>query len=224
MTKSIEACIEEAVERGAVSKTCGKSALDELGELRDDRGLLIANNHKLRERVDYLESAITTGGAAYRAARAGLGAPDVERDDYFALKERAERAEQALTDEQDAHTQTRERAEKAEAELDRIRAERWPHTLPARGLLAVMRRRDEKTEAVRIARDVARLLSESLRAIVSDNYREERIRAEERSRVLASVADDIRGITRHGDETFERLATMYAAGRMPGDEQEKVSR
>ncbi len=91
----------------------------------------------------------------------------------------------------------------------------YPHTLAARGLLAVMRRRDEKVEAVRIARDVARLLLEAHVTMV--NGTEERIRADERSRVLASVADDIRGITRHGDEPYDRLADMYSAGRMPGD-------
>ena len=55
-----------------------------------------AERDKLRERVDYLENAIKLGGAAYRAARVGLGAPAVELDDYLGLRERAEQAEAAL--------------------------------------------------------------------------------------------------------------------------------
>lgn len=89
-------------------------------QVKADRDRLIVECDELRARVDYLESAIKLGGAAYRAARLGLGAPAVELDDYLALKERAERAEQALADEWDAHKKTRERAEKAERELRRL--------------------------------------------------------------------------------------------------------
>lgn len=94
----------------------------------------------------------------------------------------------------------------------------YPYTLTARGLLTVMRRRGERFEASRIARDVARLLSDALRVIVSEHHREERIRADERSRVLASVADDLRDLKHHNDGAYEELASMYAAGRMPCEE------
>ena len=87
----------------------------------------------------------------------------------------------------------------------------WPHTMAARGLIASMRGNDVGHRAVYIAR----LLLEAHAAIVMDD----RIRADERSRVLASVADDIRGLTRHGDEAYEELANMYSSGRMPGDEE-----
>lgn len=87
----------------------------------------------------------------------------------------------------------------------------WPHTMAARGLIASMRGNDVGHRAVYIAR----LLLEAHAAIIRDD----RIRADERSRVLASVADDIRGLTRHGDEAYEELANMYSSGRMPGDEE-----
>lgn len=108
--KAIEACLFEAVKRGAVSEADADAALDEL------RYLL----RYLRGRVDYLEDAVKFGGEVRRSARIGLGLPPLDEDD-LALKERAERAEQALADESDAHKKTKERAEKAEAEAAQAR-------------------------------------------------------------------------------------------------------
>lgn len=62
-----------------------EGVVKELCELRADRGLLIVENSKLRERVDYLEDAIKNGGAAYRVARLELDAPALD-DDYLVLK------------------------------------------------------------------------------------------------------------------------------------------
>lgn len=83
-------------------------------QVKADRDRLIVECDELRARVDYLESAIKLGGAAYRAARLGLGAPAVEMDDFLALKERAEKAEK----ERDALRETVEEC------FDRIRTER----------------------------------------------------------------------------------------------------
>jgi len=96
----------------------------------------------------------------------------------------------------------------------------WPHTHAARGVLAIVRRRDDLS--VETAKRIACLLYESQRAMAELGMAEPRIRREEKSRVLASVADDIRGLTRHGDEAYEELANMYSSGRMPG--YEEVSR
>lgn len=123
-TKSIEACLSEAVKRGAVSESDGNAALDELRELQ--RSARHADSQRayevtaLCERVDYLEDAVKFGGEVRRYARIGLGLPPLDEDD-LALKERAERAEQALADESDAHKKTKERAEKANAELSKER-------------------------------------------------------------------------------------------------------
>lgn len=92
----------------------------------------------------------------------------------------------------------------------------WPHTEAARGVLAIVRRRDDLS--VETAKQIARLLREAQRAVAELGMAEVRIRRDEKSRVLASVADDIRGLTRHGDDAYEKLAAQYSMGWLPGDE------
>jgi hypothetical protein len=98
-------------------------------QAKASRDRLIVECHELRARVDYLESVIKLGGAAYRAARIGLGAPAVELDDYIGMKERAEKAERERDELRDrVHNDARNASRSAndlikDAEAMRKRAE-----------------------------------------------------------------------------------------------------
>lgn len=137
-------------------------------QVKADRDRLIVECDELRARVDYLESAIKLGGAAYRAARLGLGAPPVELDDYLGLKERAEKAEAdaaCMSVERDrargerdmardAVEALKERAENAECDLyelrERVHADARSASRPVNELIKdveAMRERAERAEA-----------------------------------------------------------------------------
>lgn len=161
--------------------------------IREERDLLADECHKLRARVDYLESAIKLGGAAYRAARVGLGAPAVEVDDYLALKERAERAEQALADEWDAHKKTRERAEIAEAAAVQDRNELVKERVAHEGTKYMLDCERHEHDLTKAARDRLRnephIIEAGQTRYDAELWRARCLDAEERLAALRAIAD-----------------------------------
>ena len=149
-------------------------------QVKADRDRLIVECDELRARVDYLESAIKLGGAAYRAARVGL-------------EERAERAEQALADEWDAHKKTRERAEIAEAAAVQDRNELVKERVAHEGTKYMLDCERHEHDLTKAARDRLRnephIIEAGQTRYDAELWRARCLDAEERLAALRAIAD-----------------------------------
>lgn len=91
----------------------------------------------------------------------------------------------------------------------------WPYTMPARGLMSRLRHRG--AESPDMAKAVIGLLFDARAALADHSI--DKARVDERSRTLAKVADMMNARMGATDGKWAALASEFAAGRIPGEDQ-----